>query len=103
MTMQLDPAGREFARWPVENPDALTLEFTVNGATWYPTLVDPDPPAIPTGFTGWVRTTNPVAGPAATGNPAGTAVLALGRNYATLRAIDSPEIVIRSGGAIDVE
>lgn len=97
--MQLNPAGREYASFPVTGLPATVgnLDVTFNdGATWT---------ACTWVGTGADRTAKVlVAGPDATANPAGTAVLTVGRNYPKTRLVDNPEIVIRdSSGVITVE
>lgn len=90
--MRLPNTGREYVTWTATGaPDGITLDVTFDrGTTWH-TLE---------------RTGNTVkalvAGPAATANPAGTIVLTLGRNTATIRATDNPEVVVRGGGVVDV-
>jgi len=44
-----------------------------------------------------------IAGPDAADNPVGTVVLALGRHFALIRAVDSPEVIVRDAGTIDVK
>ena len=90
--MQLPPAGREYARWTLTGADGATaLEATIDGGTtWHPLTVDGD------------TVTLLVAGPAAEDNPAETVVLTAGRNHVQVRATDNPEVIIRTGGVIDV-
>jgi hypothetical protein len=89
--MELDRRGREYVTWSTDAPDDLPLEVTFDGAVWYAT-------ERPTADE--VRLL--LAGPAATGNPTGTAVLALGENRVTFRGVDAPEIVFRGAGSIRV-
>lgn len=90
--MQLSPAGREYARWTLTGADGATaLEASVDGGTtWHPLTVD------------GATVTLLVAGPDATDNPVGTVVLSAGRNHVAVRATDNPEVIIRTGGVIDV-
>ena len=92
--MQIKPTGREYATWTITTSDPVTdLEVTFDdGTTWAAmTAVD----------TTTFRVL--VAGPDATTNPAGTVILALGRHFAQIRAVDSPEVIIRDAGTIDVK
>ena len=87
----LPPAGREYVTATLTGaPVGVAIEVTLDLTTWYPT----------------VRTGDTVrflaAGPDATGNPAGTVVLAAGRNRVRARATDTPEVIIRDAGVIDV-
>lgn len=90
--MILNRAGRETAHFPYTadvDVTAENVEVNLNG-TWWDAEVTP------------TEITLLVAGPDAVGNPAGTAVLALGQNRALVRFPDSPEVVIRGGGVIFV-
>lgn len=91
--MDIDRRGREWARWPNATalpPDPLEISFD-GGTTWTPMQrVDATT----------VRVL--VAGPAAEDNPDDTAVLALGRNVATVRVTAAPEILVREAGLITV-
>ncbi len=106
--MQLRAGGREYAYLPVQAPlDAGTATVTFPGVTgsftgeWQTT--GPEGQAPPTGYTRWLRLL--VAGPDATANPAGTAVLTAGcRHTPRVTLPDTPEIVIRDAeGTISVE
>lgn len=91
--MDIDRRGREWARWPVtQAPADEPLEVSFDGGqTW--------DPLERTGDT--VRVL--VAGPEVDGEqPAGTVVLGLGRNVATVRVTASPEILVREAGVITV-
>lgn len=91
--MRINSDGREYATWTVSGADAdTTLSVSFDGGTVWNDL-----PL--TGSTAKIL----VAGPDATANPAGTVVLTTGRNVATIRATDNPEVVIRGGGVIDVD
>jgi hypothetical protein len=91
--MRLSASGREYATLPV------------GGA-----LADVDLDVSFDGGTTWHRADRPsdsaarvlVAGPTATGNPPGTAVLRMGRNPLAVRLSSSPEVVIREAGTIYV-
>lgn len=90
--MRIASNGREYVSWTVtgaEPETALAVTFD-RGATWHD--LDRDGNTVKA----------LVAGPTATANPAGTIVLTTGRNTATIRATDNPEIVVRGGGAVDV-
>lgn len=91
--MKVPSAGREYAHWTVTDlPADVVIEVSADdGATWHVATRDGD------------TTTVLVAGPDATDNPAGTVVLAAGRNHLLHRAADTPEVVIRDAGAIDVD
>lgn len=95
--MKIPPGGREYVRIPATGvPTAAgTLEVSVDGgATWHATTWE---------GTGAERTARFLAAsPTATANPAGTVVLAAGRNIITARLADTPEIVFRGVGPIDV-
>jgi len=92
--MDIDRRGREWARWPDATalpPEPLEISFD-GGTTWT---------ALQRVDATTVRVL--VAGPdVETENPAGTAVLALGRNVATVRAVAAPEILVREAGVIVV-
>jgi hypothetical protein len=90
--VRLSTTGREYASWTITGADtdtALSVSFD-KGATWHNLTV--------TGSTAKIL----VAGPTATDNPPGTVVLTTGRNTATIRATDNPEVVVRGGGTVDV-
>jgi hypothetical protein len=91
--MLLPAAGREYATWTLTDPpDGIGLEVSFDaGATWAGMEV--------VGATHRVL----LAGPSATSNPVGTVVLALGRHFARIRAVDNPEVIIRDAGTIDVK
>jgi len=89
--VKLTPAGREYATWSIAGlPEPLSVSVSFDGLQWHPTTREGDT----------VRLL--VAGPDATDNPEGTAVLHLGRNAARLRVVDHPEILIRAAGAVHV-
>lgn len=89
--MKLPRAGREYITGTVTGlPEGAPVEVSTDGTTWLPGERDGDQ----------VRVL--VAGPDVTGNPAGTLSLALGRTLLQVRAIENPEIIIRSWGAVDV-
>lgn len=90
--MDIDRRGREWARWPLVQAPTGDLEVTFDdGTTWHPLERTGDS----------VRVL--VAGPGVDGEqPAGTVVLALGRNVATVRVSASPEILVREAGLITV-
>lgn len=91
--MQIKSAGREFATWTITASEPVTaLEVSFDaGATWIAmTTIDATTFQIL------------VAGPDADSNPIGTVVLALGLNFAQIRVIDNPEIIIRDAGTINV-
>lgn len=96
----LHPAGRETYKWPVwadaartvPLPAAQALDVSFDGVTWSPM----DRPAD-----GQAEAL--VSGPTAVGNPAGTIVLARGRNKAFIRRTANPEAIIRPAGFIDVD
>lgn len=92
--MNLPPAGREYATWTITASEiGVALEVTFDaGVTWT---------AMDTVDTTTFRCL--VAGPTATSNPAGTVILAAGRHFAQIRATDSPEVIIRDAGTIDVK
>lgn len=88
--MRLNPAGVEYVRWTVTDaPLDAALEVSFDGTTWHPLGRDGD--------TVRVLLAGPDADP-----PPGAVVLTAGRNRATIRAADNPEVVIRDGGVIDV-
>lgn len=91
-TVKLPKAGREYAKWVVNAPQntALSVSFD-NGTTWHELERPADTEARIL-----------VAGPQATDNPAGTVVLTTGRNLAMTRLTDTPEVIIRDAGSIDV-
>lgn len=90
--MRIDSDSREYATWTVSGADTTTtLEVSLAGA-WHP-LERVDATTV--------RVL--VAGPTATGNPAGTVALPVGRTVARIRATDTPEVVIRGCGIIDVK
>lgn len=91
--MQIPSTGREYATWTITGADtdtALAVSFD-GGEEWHD-LERPDD------TTARIL----VAGPAAEGSQAGAVVLRFGRNAATIRAADTPEIVVRAGGHVDV-
>jgi len=95
--MHLDPDGREYVHWPVDGaPAGLTFEaqFTTPDGTvsgWLP---------METVSATEVRAL--VAGPDADQGPA-IIKLPRGRTFVTkIRCTDSPEIIVRPGGVIDV-
>jgi hypothetical protein len=91
--MRLPSAGREYATWTVtSSEEGIALEATFDdGTTWHPLeTIDA------TTFRALI------AGPDATTNPPGTIVLTLGRHFGQIRATDTPEIIIRDAGTIDV-
>ena len=91
--MDIDRRGREWARWPNATalpPDPLEISFD-GGTTW--TMMQRVDATT-------VRVL--VAGPAAEDNPDDTAVLALGRNVATVRVVAAPEALVREAGLITV-
>jgi hypothetical protein len=87
--MHMDRRGREWVSWDIDGP-AGDVEVTFDGATWHPLERDQNTVRIL------------VAGPDATGNPAGTVALPLGRSLAVLRLVDNPEVLVRRAGPIDV-
>jgi hypothetical protein len=88
----IPPTGREYITWPITGADPGTALEASTGGDWFPL-------ERPTTTTARIL----AAGPEATGNPPGTLVLAIGRNRVTIRATDTPELVIRSGGDIYVK
>jgi hypothetical protein len=90
--MELESQSREYVLWPIaEQPVGSTLEVSFDeGATWNPLTVD------------GAEARALVAGPDATGNPAGTVVLPLGSHRAWIRATANPELVYRYAGVVDV-
>lgn len=89
--MDLDRRSREYAHWPIDDsPEGAVLEVSFDTTTWHPLAVD-------AGFASAL-----VAGPDATGNPAGTVVLPVGRSTVTIRATTVPEVPYRHAGVIDV-
>jgi len=102
--MIISRSGREYAHFSyTADTDPTGLVATVGlGGVWYAatfTVLAPSPPLQPY-WTGVV--TLLVAGPDATANPTGTAVLVLGANRAAIRFPDVPEIVVREAGVIVV-
>lgn len=90
--MKLDPAGREYATWSVNAPAGTALEASFdNGTTWH---------AMERPTEGTARIL--VAGPQASDNPAGTAVLTRSGHTVIIRLTDTPETVIRDAGTIYV-
>lgn len=91
--MRLPSAGREYATWTVTGvPDGTDLEVSFDTLEdWYPLEV-----VTATTFRALV------AGPDATSNPVGTVALPTGRSRCTIRATESPEVVIRHAGEIHV-
>lgn len=92
--MNLPPAGREYATWTVTASEVgVDLEVTFDAGVTWAALEAVDATTF--------RCL--VAGPDATDNPVGTVILTAGRHFAQLRAVDSPEVIIRDGGTIDVK
>lgn len=92
--MQIKPTGREYATWTITASDPVTgLEVTFDDGTTWAALDAVDATTF--------RCL--VAGPDATTNPVGTVVLALGRHFGQIRAVDNPEVIIRDAGTIDVK
>lgn len=95
--MNLDPTGREYVHWPVSGAPDDTLVFEAqftSGTTvsdWLPveTVSATEARAL-------------VAGPSA---DQGTAIYQLpaGRTRVKIRAVDTPEIIVRGGGTIEVK
>jgi len=91
--MKIKPEGREYATWTVTTSDPVTgLEVTFDAGTTWAAMDAVDATTF--------RVL--VAGPDATTNPDGTVVLAAGRHFALIRAVDAPEVIIRDAGTIDV-
>ncbi|SDG20650.1 hypothetical protein SAMN04487781_4007 [Cellulosimicrobium cellulans] len=89
--MDIDHTGREWAHWPiVAAPPDEPLEVSFDGGTTWTQMQRVDATTV--------RVL--VAGPAAEDNPDNTAVLALGRNVATVRVAAAPEILVREAGLI---
>ncbi len=87
-TLYLPKWGREYIDWPdfAGTPD-VAMEVSFDGAvTWTPIVWVASIPGLY------------VAGPDATSNPAGTAVLTETNSEALVRVTDNPEIVGRHGG-----
>lgn len=119
--MQIHPAGREYAYYGLRDlsadPPALEVSFddeqTWQALPWWDGADDPSLFArvltdldltqaeVDAGTARVARVL--AAGPAATGNPAGTAVLASGRRFGTIRQVGQPEVLYRPAGAIDVQ
>lgn len=93
--MRLHRTGREWIEWGVDEAPGGDLEASLDrGVTWRPLVRD--------GAT--VRML--VQGPDAADDPAPTATpvtLPLGRTWVTIRAVAAPQILVRDGGAIDVQ
>ncbi|GMA26221.1 hypothetical protein GCM10025864_39800 [Luteimicrobium album] len=88
--MRLSPDAREYAHWTI-TADVTGLAYEVDfdkTDDWHP-LEEAD---------GTYRIL--VAGPDAEGE--GTIPLAIGRHLARIRVVDTPEIVVRDAGPIDV-
>jgi hypothetical protein len=92
--MDIDRTGREWAHWPiVATPPDGQLEVSFDGGTTWTPMQRVDATTV--------RVL--VAGPNAVGEqPAETAILTLGRNVATVRAVAAPEILVREAGIITV-
>ncbi len=85
--MRMDRRGREWVSWDIDGP-AGDAEVTFDGSAWRPLERTGDTVRIL------------VAGPDAEGE--GAVVLPLGRSMGILRMVDSPEILVRSAGPIDI-
>lgn len=90
--MKFDRQSREYVFWPITGqPEGAEFEVTFDdGATWLPMET----------VEGGARTL--LAGPDVDQGGA-EAVLPLGRTMVELRLTDTPEVVVRGGGVIDVE
>lgn len=88
--MRLDSRGREYWRATFTSDTAITTADVQLGGEWHPGTVEGDEVVVL------------VAGPAATGNPAGTVVLPLGRSVVRVRFADTSEAVVREAGVITV-
>lgn len=88
--MRIDSAGRETVKWPYTADYAVTAVDILLAGTWTPATVTPAD----------VRLL--IAGPTATGNPAGTVVAPLGINAVKLRFVDLSEVIVRDGGVINI-
>lgn len=94
--MRLDRAERKEIRWPFSSdadPPLATADVCLAGE-WHEASVE--------GVGDATVVMLLVAGPDATGNPAGTAVLPTGLHWARIRFLDNPEILVESGGPIAV-
>lgn len=97
--IELSRSGREYIYWPFWSSGALTAVDIKVDVDWVPmvktTEYSPDVPVA--AGAQWFRAL--VAGPLATSNPAGTAVMS--RDAAVMFRIQrSPEVIIRPGGNI---
>lgn len=91
--MRLPAAGREYATWTVTGlPDGVGLEVSFDTVEGWSAL------ELVTSTTFRAL----IAGPNATSNPVGTIALPAGRSRATIRATETPEVVIRQAGEIHV-
>jgi hypothetical protein len=90
--MELQRWERKYVPWAITAPTGAVLEVTFDDAvTWYPlTVAD-----------GYARVL--VAGPDATGNPAGTVVLGAGQDHrAHVRATVPPEAEGEYAGVVTI-
>lgn len=102
-TITLDRRARKYVRWSarVSDPDITVRLDLGRGAGWHPVEVIPTGPAVD-GLTP-VDLRVLIAGPDATGNPAGTVVAALGASVCTLDIPDTPERDVDDHGVIVVQ
>lgn len=93
MSVSIKAGGREYVTWPITGlAGTEALEVSVDKSTW-----------VAMSWTDSTHARALTASPTATSNPADTLVLAAGSNAATIRLVDTPEIVLRDGDIIYAE
>lgn len=94
--MRLDRAERKEIRWPFTSDAPLATADVYLAGAWHEASVE--------GVGDATVVMLLVAGPDATGNPAGTAVLPAGLHWPRIRFLDNPEILVEPppGGPIAV-